>query len=625
MCGICGIHDISGESSERRERVAAMGRALRHRGPDDQGEYHGDALSLGFRRLAVIDLESGRQPIVDEVSGSVIVLNGEIYNFRELRRELEDERPFRTVGDVEVVLRLYEREGIDGLARLDGMFALALWDERARTLFLARDRFGVKPLFLYQRDGLLAFASELNALLAAGLPASPRLDRLQLRHYLSQRYPSPDASPFEEISSLAPGTILEIAPGGQRRRRFWEAPGPSEESISDEECIERLERLLREAARRQLVADVPVGLFLSGGLDSGTLASFVADACAGKLSTFSVGFDSGDVANELPAAAESARRLGSEHHELLLTPREVRLELDSILASLDGPLGDATVIPTWFMSRFARQRVTVALSGEGADEIFGGYNRQRYDLWLDRVGPWGRRLAPLAMRLAGRRISPALRRRLRLKPGLQRQLDWSRAFGASEIDRLAVEPLASETALNELHAERARQWESRAEQDGIGARLATDRELFLPGDLLPKVDRMSMAHSLESRVPYLDNALVDFAISQPGHRKIRGNEMKWMLRRVAERRLPAAGAHRPKQGFDVPIAAWLREPLREPMQDLLSESTQRRRGLFRPAEVQRLMREHLEGADRSLLLWSLIALEGWLQQTVDRRPAGQPA
>jgi asparagine synthase (glutamine-hydrolysing) len=624
MCGICGILDWGrADPAVRHQRVDRMVAALTHRGPDDQGSWHGRELALGFRRLAVIDLETGNQPIALEDDRAVIVLNGEIYNFRELRREQLADQSFRTHGDVEVVLRLYARHGIDAIRRLDGMFALAIWDAVRRTLVLARDRFGVKPLF-FSRDGeTLVFGSELRTLLAGGYPRDARLDPLQLRQFLAQRYPDPHHAPLEGVRAVPPGAVVEISAAGERWSRFWDPP-PAEASpgMSDDESLARLEQLLRAAVHRQLVADVPVGLFLSGGVDSGTVAAMLADRSAGPVKTFSVGFGGaeGEVADERPRAAAAARHLKTEHHELAVEPQQVARDLPAILAALDGPLADPTVVPTWYLSALARRTVVVALSGEGADELFGGYDRVRFDLWIDRIGPLGRRMVPRVMAMAGRHPSERFRDRLTMPAGLERQLDWSRTFTADEIDALSVEPLADEDTVREAQRERADEWERRALDDPINARLAVDRELFLPGDLLPKVDRMSMAHSLEVRVPFLDNELADFALAQPGSRKIRGATVKWMLRRVAQDLLPAGASRLPKTGFDVPVSAWLRGPLREPMCDLLSPAAVGRRGLFRPARVEQMIEEHIRGVrDHGIRLWTLLSLEGWMCGALDDR------
>ncbi|HXV75379.1 MAG TPA: asparagine synthase (glutamine-hydrolyzing), partial [Candidatus Polarisedimenticolaceae bacterium] len=582
-------------------------------------------LALGFRRLAVIDLDTGNQPIALDGDRAVIVLNGEIYNFRELKSGPLAGEPFRTKGDVEVALRLYATRGLDAIRLLDGMFALAVWDASRETLLLARDRFGIKPLFFVRDGPSVAFGSELSTLLAAGYPQRPRLDPGQLRHYLAQRYPDPRRAPLDGVELVPPGTVIELSQDGERRTRYWDPPSREISDGPDDEALARLDSLLVAAVRRQLVADVPLGVFLSGGVDSGTIAAIAASAGGAPLKTFSVGFDDsgGEVADERPRAALAARHLSTEHHELSIDPRQVARDLPAILAALDGPLADPTVVPSWYLSALARREVVVALSGEGADELFGGYDRVRFDLWIDRIGPVGRRWVPRAMAMAGRMPSDRLRARLTMPAGLERQLDWSRTFTTSEIDALCVEPTPAEDEETlQVWRERARRWAIRALDDPINARLAVDRELFLPGDLLPKVDRMSMAHSLEVRVPFLDNELADFVLAQPGSRKIRGGTTKWMLRRIARERLPPGAWRAPKTGFDVPVSRWLRGPLREPLCELLSARAVRRRGLFRAETVSTMIDQHLdEVADHGMRLWTLLALEGWMLSALDR-PSG---
>ncbi len=629
MCGLSGILGKRDADGARDRRVRAMSGALAHRGPDAEGAWADDDVALGFRRLAVIDLATGDQPIRLEDDRAVIVLNGEIYNYRELRAELSRRgHVFRTQGDVEVALRVFADDGVAGLRRLNGMFAFAIWDRRARRLYLGRDRHGIKPLFYCVRGAEVAFASEVGALLAGGYPAALDVDPLELRHVLAQKYPSPAGSLVAGIEALPPATVLEIAPDESdparrfRRHRYWEPPASADSASGSaretaQDLADQLERRLRDAVRRQLVADVPLGVFLSGGVDSGTLTALVKaalerdGAAAGPVRTFSVGFEGEGSVSELPAAREAAAALGTEHHELVIDARDVARDLDAILGGLDGPLADPTAIPTWYMSRHARSAVTVALSGEGADELFGGYPRHRYDAWLQRAGAAGRALLPAALRLRGRPVSPRLARRLRMPSTLARQLDWSRLFDAAEADAISARPLPGEDALLARAAACVPGWDERARRDPLGARLEADRLLFLPGDLLPKVDRMSMAHGLEVRVPFLDDEVVDFVVPLPGGVKVRGARDKALLRDVAARVLPGA-ARRRKQGFFAPIGAWLRGPLREPLLDRLAPDALRASGLFRPGPVQRLVQEHLaRTADHGEKLWALLVVEGW--------------
>ncbi len=620
MCGIAGI--LGGpDVDRRRRRVQRMTTTLVHRGPDDEGMFDDDPVTFGFRRLAVIDIETGRQPIVLPERRLAIVLNGEIYNFRELRHELRAKgHRFSSSGDVEVVLRLWAEEGAGCLRRLNGMFAMAVWDGDRRRLYLARDRFGIKPLFLWRGEQELAFASELRALRAGGCPPSPQLDPLQLRHYLAYGYLSPQGAPLGGVRSLPPASLLEITPDGREQQStYWEPPQPEKADIATDELVDNLRGALDRAVARQLVADVPVGVFLSGGLDSSTLSTLARGNVAGSLRTFSVGFEGPDAVSELPGAREVATYLGSDHHELMMDPEVVAADLDLILDGLDAPLADPTVIPTWYMSRLARERVTVALSGEGADEIFGGYARQRYDVAIDRMGVVGRKLLPILLGLVRRPPSERLRQRLRMAPGLQRQLDWGRLFTAAEIEEMAADPLASEPALLEPYAELAKRWQIFATSDPVNGRLAADRETFLPGDLLPKVDRMSMAHSLEVRVPYLDNEIVDLVLPLPGKLKQSLLRDKVLLRSVAAPLLPPTAATRRKRGFEVPIGAWLRGPLRPALLDLLSPQRLARQGFLRRDPVGRLVDQHLVGReDHGRGLWALMVLSGWLETGVTR-------
>jgi asparagine synthase (glutamine-hydrolysing) len=614
MCGIAGILGRT-DAEERRRRVGRMTSALTHRGPDDEGFFDDEWVSLGFRRLSVIDLETGEQPIVDEERSLVIVLNGEIYNFRDLRRELEARgHRFRSTGDVEVVLRLWADEGPECLRRLNGMFALAVWDGRRRELYLARDRFGIKPLYLCRAGEGLAFASELRGLRAGGFPGAPRLDLLQLRHYLAYGYLSPEGAPFEGVDSLPPATILTVdADGHERIETYWKPPAPGEPRAVSGLIVEHMREVLENSVGRQLVADVPVGVFLSGGLDSSTVSALARRSVSGPLRTFSVGFEGPDAVSELPAAREIARHLDSDHHELMMDPEQVARDLERILDGLDTPLADPTAIPTWYMSRLARERVTVALSGEGADEVFGGYARQRYDVAIDRIGGIGRRLLPAAMRVVGRPPSERLERRLRMAPGLARQLDWGRVFSVAEIERLTEAPCATEDELESTYAELDTSWREWANVDPVNGRLEADRCTFLPGDLLPKVDRMSMAHSLEVRVPFLDNEVADLVLALPGRFKQDLRRDKILLRRVASDLLPKAGSLRRKRGFEVPIGAWMRGPLRPALTDQLSPAQLAGQGVLRAAEVSRLVDEHLEGRhDHGRALWSLMVLSRWL-------------
>jgi asparagine synthase (glutamine-hydrolysing) len=616
MCGIAGVRTAAG-AAPSADAVRQMVEALRHRGPDDDGWWSEGRVAFGFRRLAVIDLETGQQPIALEDGSGVLVLNGEIYNFRELRAELEARGArFRSRGDVEVAARLLAMDGLAAIARLDGMFALAWYDRRRDVLALARDRFGIKPLFVCREGTSVAFASEERALMAGGFPGRRSIDPVGLRHVLAYGYPPPDRTALAGVRQVPPAAVVEIdADGEEREWTYWDPPETASRGVSFRDARERVRTALDASVTAQLVADVPVGVFLSGGVDSSTVAAFAAERVSGPLRTFSVGFEGPDAVSELPAARRVAQALGSDHAELVMDPVAIADDLETILDDLDGPLADPTAIPTWYLSRLARVRATVALSGEGADEIFGGYARQRYDAALDGLGGLGRRALPAVMAASGRPVSSRLRRRLRMGPGLARQLDWGRVLSSELIDRLGTAPFATDEAMHAVHARLAERWSRIARRDPVQARMTTDREVFLPADLLPKVDRMSMAHSLEVRVPFLGDAVVDLVLPLPGRFKATLFADKRLLRAAVAPLLPEGVAGRRKQGFDVPIGAWLRGPLREVTGDLLSPASTGPTGLFDADAVAGILGAHLDGsADHGRELWTLLVVATWARR-----------
>jgi len=620
VCGLCGVLRSPEPPQQRRRRVEAMTRALAHRGPDAEAYFEDDEIVVGFRRLAVIDLLTGDQPIVMPETGAVIALNGEVYNYRQLRAELEDEQRFRTRGDAEVALRLLASRGVAAVTRLDGMFAAALWEPRRRTLSLVRDRFGIKPLYLWQEGATVAFASELGALLAGGFPPQRRLDILSLQHVLDQKYVPAERAIVAGVRPVPPATVVQVTPEGVKRWVYWTPPLPQPSAAAGRPFAEVRERL-RAAAARQLVADVPVGVFLSGGVDSSLVTALAQEAAGRPLEAFTVSFADSPGWDEAPAARRAAAHLGCHHHILAINPQEVPGDLQRLAASLDSPLGDATAIPTWYVSRLARSRVTVTLSGEGADELFGGYARQRWDTLVDRLGPLGRRGVPGLARLLGRPLSRRGRARLADPPSLGRYLDWSRAFSPELAREVLGSAAPGEDELEQERIKLAAEYHALAAQDPLAARLLADLRQFLPGDLLPKVDRMSMAHGLEVRVPYLDSELAEYVLSLPGRVRLGLWRDKGLLRRVARGWLPREVAGRRKHGFDVPIGAWLRGPLKEPLLDVLATPAVRGRGVFSAPVVARLVDEHLQGvADHGERLWCLLVSELWLQQVFDRPP-----
>jgi asparagine synthase (glutamine-hydrolysing) len=619
MCGIAGLLNFDGRPVDV-SLLDRMTDLLRHRGPDDRGVVADGPIGLGMRRLSIIDLEGGAQPISGEDGSVRIVFNGEIYNHRALREELEKRgHRFRTRADTEVIVHGYEEYGAGVLDRLNGIFAFAVWDEGRGRLLLARDRLGVKPLYYARTASGIAFASELKSLRPVpGIGWD--FDAAALQQYLAWEFiPSP-RTPFERISKLPPATLMVADRAGRITRKvYWSVkPGPPPRSPreAEEELLAHLDR----SVSMQREADVPVGAFLSGGIDSSGVVASLAASRRDPVHTFSIGFAE-DAFSETAHARVVARRFGTVHEEEVLRPDCAAL-VESIADYLDEPFGDASVLPTYLVSRLARRHVKVVLSGDGADELFAGYDRYK----ASRVASWYALLpAALRARLARAPGSQApdparrdtLRARLRrleaglaLDPALEHVRFMVRGLGTLHGDLLAGRD--GDGAWAEPYA---RAFAASPFGPGITRQLHVDLGTYLADDILFKVDRASMATSLEARVPYLDHELVEFAFRIPGRWKLRGLTGKWILRRALGRRLPAATLRRRKAGFSVPVAAWLRDGLRPLASDLLGAARLRRQGLFEPRRVTALLDEHLSGrADRSRLLWMLIMFQLWSER-----------
>jgi asparagine synthase (glutamine-hydrolysing) len=592
--------------------------ALAHRGPDDCGELiEPGRAALGFRRLSVIDLRTGHQPITTEESQVHFTCNGEIYNFRRLRAELEGRgHRFRTASDSEVIGHLYEERGPNCLLDLQGMFAIALWDGKEQRLLLARDRLGVKPLYWAEVDGGILYASEPGAILASGL-VEPRPDPRALLDYLTLQYVPAPRSGFAGIHKLAPGERLIYEGGAARAERYWELDYSGADACSDEEALERLDALLRQATRDRLVSDVPVGAFLSGGVDSSLVVSYMAEA-GGRVKTFSIDFSEAGFSE-----AEHARRVaqiyGTDHEQHVLEPEIGPLVADAVRFAGE-PFADSSAIPTMLLSRITREQVTVALSGDGADEAFAGYERYLYARSADRLQPgaFAARLAQrsgAAARLpAGGRLGRAINA-FALPPG-RRYASMMSHFSPAELESFCAPEFLAATGSP---------W-SAWDRDlalpplvGVDRYLALDTATYLPGDLLLKVDRMAMADSLEVRSPFLDYRLQEFAATLPERMKLRGRTTKWALKELARRRgMPDDLVHRRKQGFAVPVGQWIRRELRGWVEDLLLDPASLERGYFEPKRVRELLASHLDGsADHTYRLWNLAVLELWHRTWID--------
>src|SRR3954468_2468993 len=632
MCGIAGFVESSTTSSpfdadSRRALVHRMCDVIRHRGPDDEGVWVAEGVALGMRRLSIIDLSTGHQPIHNEDQSVWIVFNGEIYNFRELRRELEAAgHAFYTATDTEVIVHAYEQWGKAAIGRLRGMFGLAIWDTRSRTLLVARDRIGIKPLHYATVGGRFYFGSEIKSLLEA--PDLPRdLDAAALDHYLSFLYTPRDGSIFKSVRKLPPGHLLTWSDGRVEIEQYWQMPATEGFRGSEDEAVQQLRAVLSDAVRSHMVSDVPLGAFLSGGVDSSLVVGLMSEASAARVKTFSIGFHEPGF-NELQHARRVADHFGTEHHEFVVEPDGVGI-LDRLISHFDEPFADSSAIPTWYVSEMARRHVTVVLSGDGGDELFGGYDRYLPHprvVAFDRYSPGAlRRVAAIAASQLphGVRGKNFLRHVGRDDQG--RYLDAIRFFGADEKPALlsadfqrAIDGPDPETRL-------ARHFERFARLPWPSQMMRFDAETYLPEDVLTKVDRMSMAHSIESRVPLLDNEVIDFAATLPASLKIKDGRRKHVLKEVAATLLPRQILERRKQGFGVPLGTWFRGNLRELFADTLLSPSSLQRGYFEPAFVRRVVNEHLTGTrDHTLRLWQLVVFEKWQQQYVSSFPLSAP-
>ncbi len=601
MCGIAGIVFRDGERPVEATDLAAMAEPMRHRGPDDEGSLIAGAVGMVARRLSVIDLQGGRQPVWNEDRTIAVVQNGEIYNFTRLRAELSREgHDFRTSSDTEVLVHLYEKTGPDTAlpSRLEGMFAFAIFDVSRHIIVLARDRAGEKPLYVYRDPVMIAFASTLTALFAPRLPMDRSLDPAAIRGYLQVQHISGPGTIFTRARQVAPASLLILErteQGWQERvaRRYWVLPGRAETGTapggSFTAAVDDTERLLVTAVRDRLQSDVPLGSFLSGGVDSSLVAAIMAREQPGRVRTYSIGFD--DPAMDESAAAEAiARRLGTRHRTLIM-PTPTAGEILEILSECDQPLADPALVPSWYLSRMVREEVTVALSGEGADEVFGGYR------WYRRHR-WG---------LTAHEDSPEARFTLR------RDQEPARTRWAILSDAMKEAATADET--DRTHAAYAAAWADCAGSAPIARLQWVDFATWMPDDLLVKVDRMSMAHSIEVRCPYLDHRVVERVLGGPDRWKIRWGHRKALLRAVARRYLPHAAALRKKHGFQVPVDALMRTTLRDLLAGLTSPAHLVEHGVFDPPGVQRLLREWKDDPSLARVVWKILCLEGWLDSS----------
>jgi asparagine synthase (glutamine-hydrolysing) len=626
MCGISGAVRVAQHGTLHPGALQAMCEAMVHRGPDSAGMVVFETAGLAMRRLAIIDVASGQQPLTSEDEQIHVVCNGEIYNYRELRVLLERAgHVFRAFSDCEVIVHAYEEYGDEFLTRLNGMFALAVWDQRRQRLVLARDRVGIKPLFYARHEGLLLFASEPKALLA--YPGFPRaLDPVALDQFLTYHYVPTPKSIYAGIHKLRPGHALSVEGGKITERPYWELDLRCDATLartSEAELADRLWQVLRESVRMELVSDVPLGVFLSGGIDSSAVAAAMADLGTSDVRTFSIGFSEPSF-DESGYARGVAAQLGTDHSELILEPRMLSDLVPTLASFLDEPLADASIVPTYLLSRFTRRHVTVALGGDGGDELFAGYST----LQAHRLAGY---YAYIPHFLRERAIAPAVRRLPVSHTNLSLDFRAKRFVQGTELPlpvrhHLWLGPCSPSERRKLLHPDLLRSIGSTDGFDALGEHVARsstyddeltqvlylDMKMYLESDILAKVDRASMACSLEVRVPLLNALMLDFATRLPIDLKLRGLTRKYLLRKALTGRLPQQIIDRPKKGFGLPVSRWLCTDLRSLMLDLLSEDRLRRQGIFNADYVTRLVHEHLhKRRDNRMVLWALIVFQLW--------------
>jgi len=614
MCGICGLYNFGTRAPADPVRLKRAASAMVHRGPDDEGFHLDGELGIGNRRLSIIDLPGGHQPISNEDQTVWITVNGEIYNYRDWRADLISRgHRFRTASDTETIVHLYEEYDLACLERLRGMFAFGLWDRRRRRLLLARDRLGIKPLFYRLHAGQLLFASELRAL--RELVAQPlEVDPQSVYDFFGFRYiPAPHTF-YRGVEKLLPGNFLVADPFGTRIQAYWDIPAEEGRAAPEKEIAAEVIERLRESVRLRLIADVPLGVFLSGGTDSSAVVALMAELGARPLRTFSVGFEEEEF-SELPFARRVARRYGAAHHELVLTPEHLSEELPRLVAFRDEPIAEPTDVALYLISRLAARSVKVVLAGEGGDELFAGYPKYA----ADRLAGLVSALPPEVTRALSR-LLPYRQRRVRLalealsiRNEAERSATWFASFSREEREDLfspeflaQVDP-AHPARIFEGYLEKVR------DRSPLKRMLYADLKVWLPDNLLLRGDQMTMAASIEERVPFLDHKLVELAARLPTSLLTRGFRTKVLLKRALRPYLPAETLRRRKVGFAVPVGEWFRKPLKSFVADLVLSPKARR--YFNPANVERFVREHFDGTrDRQKQLWALLNFELWCRR-----------
>ncbi|MFH1752762.1 MAG: asparagine synthase (glutamine-hydrolyzing) [Candidatus Omnitrophota bacterium] len=640
MCGIAGIASFN-DSHVSEELVLRMTRTLAHRGPDDEGLYLSSRqapgarlkVGLGHKRLSIIDLESGHQPMANEDKSVWIVYNGEVYNFPELRQELTDKGyRFTTKSDTEVIIHLYEDQGVDCLKRLRGMFSLCIWDVKRERLFLARDRVGQKPLFYYHKDGIFAFGSEIKAILECGF-VKRETDLASLDDYLTYGYAPSPATMFKDIRQLPPAHYMLYDAKGLKIERYWHLDYTNKARASFKECEERLYDILGEATKIRLISDVPVGAFLSGGVDSSCVTALMAKLSPAKVKTFSIGFDESDY-DELRYAKFISERFGTFHREFIVEPRAMDI-LPKLAWHYDQPFGDSSAIPTYYVSKMTREFVTVALNGDGGDESFAGYQRYRGIKLAQLLGgvPGGFLKAGynfaefVSKNILSESKSVRINHARRFFEPLLRKVDledayitWLNYFTDKDKSALLSGGVTEQIKKRSSKAYLYDIFKASTAKNLVEKVMNADMLSYLPEDLLVKVDRATMANSLEGRSPFLDHKVIEFAASIPVRYKLKGLDTKYILKRAFSKEIPMSFLNRRKKGFGVPVGRWFRGPLKDFVRDALLDRKSLDRGLFREDYIKRLLDEHQNNKrDHSNRIWALLSFEMWHRIFIEGR------
>ena len=613
---MCGISGGIGASAPSKQLLDAQLKSIEHRGPDDSGTYLNQEISLGMCRLAIVEIAAGKQPASDASEKIHIVWNGEIYNYRELRSELEQRGiHFRDSSESEVVINLYLEFGLDFINKLNGMFAIAIHDSRDKSLHLIRDRMGKKPLWISQlHDGTLFFASEVRALMLARPDRTLRTD--MVAEVMQYGYINAPHSAFNEITQVPPASVLTWHDGKTSTKKYWEPDFDTKVQISYEEALEVTKKLIEEAVSRRLISERPLGSFLSGGYDSTVVTAYMAKLMSEKVQTYSIGFHSPQF-NEAHHAKQVASYLGTNHHEEILSP-DPALVVEKISHVLDQPFADSSIVPTYLLAKFARENLIVALGGDGGDEVFGGYDRYLAAPVMQKLNPL-LGIARSGLKIAGQQSFGNARKINRV--GSQLSPKASLADRYSSILSLA-QPADLSTLLNPSFQTNAAEV-TKLNQFEVGKLSSFDRMIrsdlysYLPGDLLVKVDIATMANSLELRSPLLDVNVIEWGVSLPRKYKIKGFETKHILKDVARSLVPANLIDRPKMGFGIPRAEWLRTEMKELVIDTLTDTTASQRGWLDPIQVKKVLDIHMSGQDKDNLIWPMLMLELWARTWLD--------